>query len=297
MARFSLFGCLVVIFAFTLFAQQTPAVERPVSQVPVIQQGAAQQPDVENRAGQKAEDKESPLPPDLALQRVSPPSENATAKQLEEQGDGFRSQKLYLDSIDYYRAAIKKDDSAALHNKIGISLLLLRRDNEARHEFERALRMDKSYPEVYNNLGALYYNGRRFGAAVKEYKKAIKLSAENASFHSNLGTAYFSQKDFEGATREYQRAMQIDPGIFDRQPSGGVSVKLITSNDLGHFHYVMAQMYGQRYNADRCRYYLSKANEEGYPIRDALHDSVFAGLRKDPEFVSFVRSLKNPSPN
>jgi tetratricopeptide (TPR) repeat protein len=297
MARFSLFGCLVVVFAFTLFAQQTPAAERPVSQVPVAQQGAAQQPDVENRAGQKGEDKESPLPPDLALQRVEPPSENATAIQLEGQGDTFRGQKLYLDSIDYYRAAIKKADSAALHNKIGISLLLLRRDSEARREFERALHMDKNYPEAYNNLGALYYNGRRFGAAVKEYKKAIKLSSENASFHSNLGTAYFSEKDFESATREYQRAMQIDPAIFDRQPSGGVSVKLITSNDLGHFHYVMAQMYGQRNNADRCRYYLSKANEEGYPTKDALRDSVFAGLRKDPEFVLFVRSLKNPQPN
>src|ERR1700760_2077592 len=101
MARFSLFGCLVVIFAFTLFAQQTPAVERPVSQIPIVQQSAAQQPDVENRAGQKAEDKESPLPPDLALQRVAPPSENATPKELEDQADGFRSQKLYLDSIDY----------------------------------------------------------------------------------------------------------------------------------------------------------------------------------------------------
>ena len=55
MARFSLFGCLVVVFAFTLFAQQTPAVERPVSQVPVVQQGAAQQPDVDNKAGQKAD--------------------------------------------------------------------------------------------------------------------------------------------------------------------------------------------------------------------------------------------------
>ena len=295
MARFSLFGCLVVLFAFTVFAQQTPAVERPVSQVPVVQQGATQQPDVENRSGQKAEDKEFGIPADLTMQRVAPPPENATAMQLEGEGDNLRGQKLYLDSIDYYRAAIKKADSAALHNKIGISLLLLRRDSESRREFERAVHMDKNYPEAYNNLGALYYNGHRFGAAVKEYKKAIKLSSENASFHSNLGTAYFSEKDFEGATREYQRAMQIDPGIFDRQPSGGVSVKLITSNDLGHFHYVMAQMYGQRNNADRCRYYLSKANEEGYPIKDALHDSVFAGLRKDPEFVLFVRSLKNPN--
>lgn len=267
MARYSLFGCLVLFFSFTLFAQDQAPLE-----------------------------KERSLPPDLSMPRVAPPPENASAAELEQQGDGFRAQKLYLDSIDYYRAAMKKADSATLHNKTGISLLLLRRDAEAKREFDRAMHLDKNYAEAYNNLGALYYNGRRFGAAVKEYKKAIKLSAENASFHSNLGTAYFSQKDFDGATREYQRAMQIDPGIFDRQPSGGVSVKLITSNDLGHFHYVMAQMYGQHNNVDRCRYYLSKANEEGYPTRDALRDSVFATLRKDPEFLTFLRSLKNAPP-
>ena len=86
--------------------------------------------------------------------------------------------------------------------------------------------------------------------------------------------------------------MELDPQIFERQASGGASIKLITTNDLGHYHYVMAQMYGQRGDAERCRFYLSKANEEGYPIKAALRDTVFAGLRKDPNFVAFVRSLK-----
>ncbi len=244
----------------------------------------------------RAQEPTSPSNPDSAL-RVPPPPENATAAELEQQGDALRGQKAYLDSIDYYRAAIKKGESAVLHNKVGICLLLLRRDSEARKEFQRAIKDDKTYPEAYNNLGALYYNVRKFGSAIKEYKKAIKLNEENASFHSNLGTAYFSQKDFDSATREYQRAMQIDPGIFERAPSGGVSVKLVTSNDLGHFHYVMAQMYGRHGDLERCRHYLSKANEEGYPIRSALHDNEFAGLRKDPNFVAFVRSLKPPSPD
>jgi hypothetical protein len=99
----------------------------------------------------------------------------------------------------------------------------------------------------------------------------------------------------DGATKEYSRAMQIDPAIFERQPSGGVAVKLVTSTDLARFHYLMAQMYGQNGNLERCRYYLSKANEEGYPIKDALKDNEFADLRKDPNFVAFVRSLKTPS--
>jgi len=240
-----------------------------------------------------AQQPNSATPP--TLDRVPPPSETSSAAELEDKGDGLRTQKAYLDSIDYYRAAIKKTDSAVLHNKVGICLLLLRRDPEAKKEFQHAIRLDKNYSEAYNNLGALYYNSKQYGPAVKEYKKAIRLNQASASFHSNLGTAYFSERDFDGATREYMRAMQIDPGVFERQPSGGVSVKLITSTDLGHLHYVMAQMYGQNGNLERCRFYLSKANEEGYPIKDALRDNEFADLRKDPTFVAFLRSLKPPS--
>lgn len=227
--------------------------------------------------------------------RVPPPPENAAPVELEGQGDQLRAQKAYLDSIDYYRAAMKKADSAVLHNKIGMCLLQLRRDVDAKREFQHAIKSNKDYAEAYNNLGALYYNARKYGAAIREYKKAIKLNEESASFHSNLGGAYFSQKDFDRAAREYQRAIQLDPDIFLRQSSAAaISIRLVGSNDLGHFHYVMAQMYGQHGDQQHCRFYLSKANEEGYPIKSALRDNEFAGLRKDPEFVTFVRSLKPP---
>ena len=229
-------------------------------------------------------------------QRIPPPSENATEEDLEKQGDALRAEKAYLDSIDYYRAAVKKGDSAKLHNKIGLSQFQLQHHRDAKKEYERAIKMDKSYPEPHNNLGALYYVDRRYGPAVREYKKAIQLNDENASFHHNLGYAYFSEKDFERATKEYNRALELDPGIFDRQPSGGITIRLVSSTDLGHFHFVMAEMFAQRGDAERCRYYLAKANEEGYNSRDALHEGVFAELRKDPAFVAFVRTLKPPPP-
>jgi hypothetical protein len=61
---------------------------------------------------------------------------------------------------------------------------------------------------------------------------------------------------------------------------------------------MLAQMYGHRGDAEMCRLYLSKANEEGYPfVRDALKDNEFSGLRKDPNFVVFVRSLKPAESN
>jgi len=227
--------------------------------------------------------------------RVPAPPENANPVELEQQADQLRAQKAYLDSIDYYRAAMKTSDNAILHNKVGMCLLQLRRDSEAKKEFQHAIKENKDYAEAYNNLGALYYNLRKYGSAIREYKKAIKLNDDSASFHSNLGGAYFSQKNFDRAAKEYQRAIEIDPDIFQRQSSASaISIRLVGSNDLGHFHYVMAQMYGQHGDLDHCRFYLSKANEEGYPIKSALHDNEFAGLRKKPEFVAFVRSLKPP---
>jgi len=266
MGRFSSLGSIILLaIAFPLCAQQSATVPASTSQ------------------------------PEIAPMRIPPPPENASAQELELKGDELRGEKAFLDSIDYYFAAIKKDDTAALHNKAGISYFLMQRDREARKEYQRAIRLDKTYPEAHNNLGALYYELHKYGAAIKEYKKALKLNDLSASFHKNLGTAYFSEKDFDHASREYQRAMELDPTVFERQTSGGISINLISSNDIGHFYYVMAQMYGEHSNAERCRYYLAKANEHGYPIRDALHDGIFAGLRKDPAFVEFVRSLKPPS--
>lgn len=229
-----------------------------------------------------------------APQRIPPPSETATAQELEKQGDDLRARKDYLDSIDYYRAAVKKEDSATLHNKMGISLSLVPRNREAKKEYNQSMKLDKTYPEPHNNLGALYYSEQRYGPAIKEYTKAIQLNEVNATFHSNLGSAFFAQKDFSRAMKEYNRALELDPTIFEHQTPGGITVRLVNSTDRAHLHYLMAQMYGTRGDDEHCRYYLSKANEEGYPIREALHDNEFAGLRKDPGFVSFVRSLKPP---
>ena len=227
---------------------------------------------------------------------VPPPSAFSSAQELEQRGDSLRARKDYLDAIDYYKAALQKSESATLHNKIGVSWLQLVKYSDARREFERAVKMDKSYAEGHNNLAVIYYVNRDYGSAIKEYRRAIKLNPNSASFHSNLGSAYFSRKDFEQATKEYAKAMELDPAIFDPAPSGGVAVKLATQGDRAYFHYVIAKMYGSKGDAEHCRLYLSKANEEGYPrVKDALKDEEFAGLRKDPTFVEFVRSLKPPS--
>lgn len=238
-----------------------------------------------------------PAPPPVHV--VEPPPRDWSAQQLEQRADSLRSQKLYLDAIDYYKAALeKKPKDSLLYNKMGIVELMLQRLKDAEKDFHRSIKADKNYGEAYNNLGAVYYFRKKYGKAVKQYRKAIKLYDDSASFHSNLGTAYFAQKKFELAITEYSRALQIDPTILDRTSSQGVIAQTSSVSDRAHYHYMLAKAFAHMGMADRSLLYLRMAMEEGYKgIDDVYKDSEFAGLRKDPRFLELMKTRPAAIPN
>lgn len=225
------------------------------------------------------------------LHRVSPPEENLSPEELERRGDALRGEKNYADAIDFYTLAISKGPSASIYNKRGIAKLQMLRLDEAKKDFERALKLDKKHPEAHNNLGAVLYSKKDYKGAIKHYKRAIDL-ARNASFYSNLGTAYFARKDYEKAQASYQVALEIDPDVFERQ-RGHAGTQLFTSNAIerGKYDYVIAKMFAARGDSERCLLYLRKALEEGYPVaKDIQKDEEFAMLRKDPRLKELIES-------
>ena len=226
------------------------------------------------------------------MRRAEPPSSGASAEDLEKQADQLRSDKAYLDALDYYRAAVrKKSDSALLFNKIGITELMIHRLKDARKDFERAIKLDKRYADAYNNLGVVYYADKNAGKAIKQYKKAIELHADVAPFHNNLGAAYFQKKDFDKAVQSYSEALRLDPGIFERTSRAGVLAQLPSPDDRAHYDYVLAKLFAKMGVADRSLEYLRKAMEEGYKeIGNVYKDAEFAELRKDPRFTELMSS-------
>ena len=122
-----------------------------------------------------------------AVRTVEPPAHDATAESLERSGDNLRAQKLYLDACDYYKAAlVKKPDTAAVYNKLGIAELQMRRWPEAKKDFERAIKFDHDYSDAYNNLGVVYYEARKYGKALDKYQKAIQIRDDAASYYNNI---------------------------------------------------------------------------------------------------------------
>jgi tetratricopeptide (TPR) repeat protein len=224
------------------------------------------------------------------VRAVEPPSAEATVAQLEAQADGLRAEKLYLDALDYYDAAlVKKPDDARLLNKIGITELMMQRYKEARKSFERAIRNDRAWADAYNNLGVVLYENRKYSAAVKQYQKAISHDDSSASFFANLGAAYFSKRHFNEAVAAYQHALELDPEVFVRSSRSGVQAQLPSPEDRAKYDYTVAKLYAKMGLSDQSLEYLRKAMEAGYKdMKDVYKDAEFTRLRKDPRFAELM---------
>ena len=225
------------------------------------------------------------------IHRVEPPPPGADARELETRGDILQADKNYLDAIDYYEAAFKKDPrNAVLANKIGMQQLLLRRYKSAQKSFEHSIRLDKKYANAYANLAVVYYEAPNFTKSIRYYDKAIELDSDEAVFYNNRAAALFGKKEYEKASADYAKALQLDPDIFERSTRGaGVQARLPSPQDRAHYDYVLAKLYARNNIPDRSLHYLRKAMEEGYKdIKNVYRDDEFSSLRKDPRFTELM---------
>jgi tetratricopeptide (TPR) repeat protein len=224
------------------------------------------------------------------VRRIDPPSPAATAEELEARADQLRAEKAYLDSLDYFQAALaKKPKSSQIYNKMGIVQLQTYHLKDAQKCFERATKLNKTHADAYNNLGVVFYELKKYGKAIKLYSRAISIDEDSASYFSNLGAAYFSEKQFEKATLAYTRAIQLDPDIFERTSRTGVAAQLPSPEDRARYDYVMAKLYARMGSFERSLQYLRKSMEEGYKeIKMVYKDAEFSDLRKDPRFTELM---------
>jgi tetratricopeptide (TPR) repeat protein len=228
------------------------------------------------------------IPP--PMRHSEPPSPDSSSEQLERRGDELRAEKAYLDALDYYSAAQRKDPkNAQICNKRGITELLIQRYKDSRKDFERAIHIDKEFADAYNNLGVISYLQKKYPNAIKDYERAIKFRPESASYYSNLGAAYFSKKEFEKAMISYREAVQLDPGVFERTSHAGIAAQMASPEDRAHFEFVLAKLFAKQGDSDRSLEYLKRAMEEGYKeIDDVYKDPDFEHLRSDGRFTQLM---------
>lgn len=203
----------------------------------------------------------------------------------EERGDLYMVRKMYREAIDSYRAS---GNTAILWNKIGIAYHQLGELEAAKKSYERAMKLDKKYPDAVNNVGTVFYARKKYRTAISRYEKAIALSPNTASYWSNLGTAYYARQKFDEMSKAYARALELDPNVFETHGSVGTRMLDRSVADRARYHYELARMYANAGKNDLAMQYLRKALEEGFKEREKLQSKEFSALRETQEFKDLM---------
>ncbi len=108
----------------------------------------------------------------------------------------------------------EKPDLAFAHFQLGYAYTALKRSEEARTEYERAIALDAKMPEAYLNLGVLLLDKQEYAAAAAPLSKAVELLPAQSRPRSLLAIAQDRSGDKEGAARSFESVLHLDPNDF-----------------------------------------------------------------------------------
>jgi tetratricopeptide (TPR) repeat protein len=99
----------------------------------------------------------------------------------------------------------------------GNRMTSLGRYDEAAKQYEKALTMDRTNPEIWLNLGYALYNQGQFADAVPCFVQTIEMDSRYASAYYDLGITEEQLKNFPQAKLALQAVLKIDPTRLDAQ--------------------------------------------------------------------------------
>ena len=98
-----------------------------------------------------------------------------------------------------------------LYNLMGLILVSQKKINEATEYYEKGIKIDPNFAEIYNNLGLLHINNKSDHVKAENfYKKAISLNPKLTESYNNLGTLYKSLDKFDKAIECFNKSIQIN---------------------------------------------------------------------------------------
>lgn len=224
--------------------------------------------------------------------QISPPPAPAAHIQLSPEmlGDLAMARQQYILAIEDYREAPK--DSAQVWNKMGIAFHHLFAFDEAKRDYEKALRLQPDFPQAMNNLGAVYYAKKEYKRAEKYYRRAIRLDPNAPSEYSNLGVAYFAQGKVERGLAAFRMAYRLDPEIFAADSPQLVAEQLPAA-ERAQQDYYLAKLFAQSGHLKEAIEFLRRALDEGFDDqKELLADQTLASLRATPEFAQLMAEQK-----
>jgi superkiller protein 3 len=104
-------------------------------------------------------------------------------------------------------------ENAQYHNTLGLTLLNMGRPVDAQAEFQTAVDLDKTIPDLQHNVGVALAQQRRFDDAIAAYKKALTFPTYTTPevAYYNMGEAYIQLGKPLEAQESFRAALQLEP--------------------------------------------------------------------------------------
>lgn len=137
----------------------------------------------------------------------------ADARDLFLEGFEFHQAGELEEAIELYRQSLTVAPSAEAHTFLGWAYSHRKDLHAAIEECQKAIEVDPSFGNPYNDIGAYFIELERYDEAIPWLKRAME-AARYESYHYphlNLGRVYVKKGMFPEAIREFKRALEIEP--------------------------------------------------------------------------------------
>jgi tetratricopeptide (TPR) repeat protein/peroxiredoxin len=193
----------------------------------------------------------------------------------------FYERGYFQQAEQFYAQAVKDDPSSAeaLYG-LGSAYLQQQKAAQAKDCFERALKLQATYPgtisNCWNNLGTLAAREGSYDQAIDYFQTALKIDPRHSIALQNLGSAYRQKRDWPDAKATLERALALNPDDPDA-------------------NYSLGMVYAQQNDPERAYEYLQRAITARPAYPEALNNLGILYLRtKRPNeaIQSFEESIR-----
>ena len=87
--------------------------------------------------------------------------------------------------------------------------------NRAITDFDKAIDLKPNYATAYNNRGSAYHNQGDLNRAIADFTKAIDLKADYFTAYNNRGAVYHNQRDLDYAITDFDKAIELKPNYAE----------------------------------------------------------------------------------
>jgi len=193
-------------------------------------------------------------------------------KDYAKQGEKYFIEGDFEAAINAYNKALELQPSLAeVWNNRGVILTKLQRYSEAINSYEKALKIRSNYPDAWNNRGVALGKLKSYKTAVESYDRAVELKPDYGDAWNNRGFALTKLEKYDEAIQSYQKAAELKP-------------------DFHLIWYNQARCYGLQGKADLALESLKKAIKIKPEVSRKLaqKESDFESLQSNPEFKQLV---------